>query len=310
MKKILTFILSLIVVISITTIDTKAAEGIHNIGLTWTTGSDTGGTYYTATKTIDNIGGIDYFAGYVANDTLPMYITIRSNWTLYGTVYQAWHLPNEYLIELTPLNPVDFDLTLYIGDVTPETLLFDETLSFQIQDDPNVEWYITFKYYTAGMIKNLWELAMTQTANLEADYETIFQRGWNEGFALGEDQGFDTGYDLGTDDTAYDIFIGGIYDYGYNPIDSYDYEQAVFSAYENGFTGLGYVESLSYSYLLGYDNGEQGLDGMTNLVTWVFMPFDLFSKELFYGVTIGGIALLSITIGIMSFYMGFRGKKK
>lgn len=287
MKKMIVLSLMIVFTLSFTIISINGAEGQDNLNMTWVTGSDSGGDFNNST--IVFTPSSTYQAGVVYNDTLPMYIKLSQRYlsTIY---YQAWAFPNEYLIEYEPLTAMTASLTVYVGDVLPANLIINETLVYNDSED---EFKLLFKYYTSGMVKNLWDLAMTSATFNEEAYETIFGRGYNEGFIIGYEQAT-TEFQDDLIDYQNEAYDEGIID-------------GVSDAYENGFDGLDngiggtYTDEGSFSYNQGLADAPEMADSI-NIGLRGFIPSLLGAVGGFF-LTIGAIEFFGISLNSIAVFI-------
>ena len=97
------------------------------------------------------------------------------------------------------------------------------------------------------------------------------------------------------------------------------FQDAFFELHEKGFDGFyfadGYTDLNSYSYqeayLLGYrvGLGEGSFNWWQLLITAFTIPWTIMSIELLPGLYIGYFALLTLSIGTITFLLSLRGKK-
>jgi len=269
-------------------IETKAQEG-DNLGLTWTSGTDTFGTYKYAELNYET-NDAD-FAGFVFSDDYAVIMNVYT--PVYSIVVNQVLIPNEYLIQHQENFP-EFSLTIYIGDVAPANLLVE------IIDD----WYaideltISFKYYTSGLAYNLYDLGTIDVVTLED--------AWNGGYAIGKanqqvitntqsTQRYNEGLDEGTADGIIegqnDIMDDGAFAHGFISADAFDYVEGYNEGFNLGLNSdispIGFIRTFFYG--IGY----------------------LFAIELIPSISIGTIALMVLMIKLLPFIIGlFSGGKK
>ena len=114
---------------------------------------------------------------------------------------------------------------------------------------------------------------------------------YNQGYGVGYTNGYSYGYQLG-------------YGVGYNDaknIYDLDYQQW----YDDGYQ-LGYNQG----YGVGFDDGYDAELDFENILSWVFMPFTLLTREIAFGITIGHLVMIPIVFGLMGFLFSLKKGKK
>lgn len=210
------------------------------------------------------------------------------------------------LITNTAFTALNNDLWfLYIGTTNTRFSAFVYNATSATLAQAQLQTYIDDYFYlyidTVNTVKQTVIDTFFSAYHLSFTYDS-FEEGFNLGFQRGVDYSYKTIYDNGFENVN-----------GYIDEDSYIYETAYDLAYQTGYLmGLEDGEESGYTegYLDGFDVGYDAELDFTNILDYVFKPFDILEKELAFGITIGAIAFIPIMFGVMTLLFSLkRGKK-
>ena len=240
-------------------------------------------------------------------------ITSWSSVNLYASYYQmqsnlaTMYAGQEDVIIYIP--PTDYN-TNSIGGVPSEIIFYDNTITLISKRalTPQFQGWIKFDntIVPSGAVYYKVFISQTYTSTPSGyvnhyntysygyaivDYLLLldtYQQGYNDGVSVGSNQGYINGYSDGENQG----YINGYSDgeqFGY--IDGYDI--GVIDGYNQGIAQR--------------DNPELDFD---DVLDWIFKPFDLFQKEIAFGITIGHFAIIPLVFGLVAFLFSLKKGKR